>query len=114
MARIGPNPYITEVARHVPRVGAWAGVMVLFFGWPMVGKYTQRAGVWNPYVTYFYSPHYTTLHSSANMARIGPNPYVVEIAKHIPRMGGWAGAMVLFFGWPMLGKYTQKAGLWGP
>lgn len=48
MARIGPNPYITEVARHVPRVGAWAGVMVLFFGWPMVGKYTQRAGVWNP------------------------------------------------------------------
>lgn len=48
------------------------------------------------------------------MARIGPNPYVVEIARHIPRVGGWAGAMVVFLGWPAIGAITNKAGLWNP
>lgn len=43
-ARIGPNPYVTEIARHVPRIGAWAGVMVVFFGWPFVGKWASQSG----------------------------------------------------------------------
>lgn len=47
-ARIGPNPYVTQVAKHVPKIGAWAGLMVVFFGWPMIGKYSAKAGMWSP------------------------------------------------------------------
>lgn len=50
----------------------------------------------------------------AAAARIGPNPYVAQIAHHVPRIGVWAGAMVVFFGWPFVAKYTNKAGYWGP
>lgn len=46
------------------------------------------------------------------MARIGPNPYVADVARHVPRIGGWAAAMVVFFGWPMLGKLANKKGIW--
>lgn len=46
--------------------------------------------------------------------RIGPSPYVTELAKHVPRIGGWACAMGIFFGWPFIGKVTNKAGWWGP
>lgn len=48
-ARIGPNPYVTELARHVPRIGGWAALGVVFFGWPWVGKFSStKLGLWKP------------------------------------------------------------------
>lgn len=47
-ARIGPNPYITEIARHIPRIGGWAVTTVVFFGWPFVFKASSEKGLWKP------------------------------------------------------------------
>jgi hypothetical protein len=46
MARIGPNPVARDLARHVPRIGAWAGLCVAFFGWPLLGKVANDKGYW--------------------------------------------------------------------
>lgn len=48
VGRIGPNPYVAQLARHVPRVGLWSGLMVVFFGWPMIAPATNKAGIWSP------------------------------------------------------------------
>lgn len=45
--RLGPNPYAKLLAAHVPRIGAWAGLMGVFLGWPALGKWANKSGMWN-------------------------------------------------------------------
>lgn len=51
---------------------------------------------------------------AATLKRLGPNPYIKAYAAHIPRIGGWAAALTVFFGWPFAIEAANRRGLWTP
>lgn len=42
--------------------------------------------------------------------RLGPNPWVVGYLRHIPRIGGWAVSLGVFFAWPLIFSEPNKRG----
>lgn len=45
--RLGPNPYLVEVSRHIPRIGIWGASLFVFLTWPMLGKVLNKKGIYN-------------------------------------------------------------------
>lgn len=48
LQRLGPNPYVREILAHAPRIAGWAAIGTIFFGWPLIGKGLNKAGIFNP------------------------------------------------------------------